>query len=82
MLPAGSLNHAMTGAAENSSFVGFETRLAIDLKANAVFRKILHRLVHTVHRKIEDREGRRGMIGLGLNENRGAACEVQFQQAI
>ena len=62
MLPAGSLNHAMTGpaAAENSSFVGFEIRLVVNFKADATIRKLAYGFVYAVYREIQDRKASHG----------------------
>ena len=65
-------------AAKDSLLVGFEVTL-IALKAHASLRELVHGFLNIVDREIENSEGRRNMIRLGVDEHRSAAGKVQIQ---
>src|SRR5712692_197924 len=69
-----------TWAAEDTSLVGLELALVVALKAHTPPRQLGHRLFDVGHGEIENGESRRSMVGLGIDEHLGSACQVQLKQ--
>ena len=84
MLSAGSLNQAIVGPfpAHDSIFVRLQVTLIVMLESHTALCQFVDRTIDIVYRKIENRERRRNVIGLRINEDIIAAGQMQSEQAM